>query len=223
MKDKCKNCEISLTVDNVSMATPKKFRAICKSCRSKAVMTYQKSIPEKRRAYATQFARSSGRVRQYPCITCSALCYKVYAKAFCSPMCRFMSYVTKTDGCWLWIGCKNRRGYGKICFEGNIHATAHRVSYQLFKGPIVDDLYVCHTCDNPSCVNPEHLWLGTTQDNKVDQLKKDRGGVKLKADNVLEIRKMYSEGVGSVAISRIFDVACSTISNIAKRRVWKHI
>lgn len=223
MREKCKNCDVKLTLDNVSKATATKFRAVCKPCRSKAVVKYQQSIPERRRAYANKFARSSGRVKQYPCLTCSVLCYKIYAKAFCSPKCRFLSYVKKTDSCWLWIGAKNRRGYGKMCFEGNLHATTHRVSYQIFKGPITEDMFVCHSCDNPSCVNPDHLWLGTPQDNKTDQLEKGRGGFKLKSKDVLEIRRLHATSIRSVTIARLFDVSQSAISNIINRRVWKHI
>jgi|SRR5579872_378553 hypothetical protein len=223
MLKNCKNCLIQLTEENVSKASNIIYRRICKPCRSKQTIKYQKDNIVERRIYANEYARKVGRVKQYPCITCSNLCYKKYAKAFCSDKCRFMSYVNITDTCWLWLGSKNRSGYGKLCFLDNQHSTAHRVSYQLFNGPIKDDLFVCHTCDNPSCVKPGHLWLGTTQENKKDQLVKDRGGKKLKESDVLEIRKLYDNGIGSATIARLFNVSCSLISNIAKRYCWKHI
>lgn len=219
----CNKCDVTLTTETAIKLPGGYFRRICKKCRSKSVMEYQKKNVDHRRAYANEYARRTGRVKEYPCLTCSVLCYKVYAKAFCSDKCRFMSYVSIADDCWLWIGAKNRRGYGKLCFQGNKHDTAHRVAFKLFNGPISDDLFVCHTCDNPSCVKPGHLWLGTTQDNKKDQISKGRGGVKLTEKDVLQIRKLYENKVGSMLISRLFNVTCGTISSIAKRRVWKHI
>lgn len=186
-------------------------------------MQYQRDNAEKRKLYINKYMRDIGKVKQYPCITCSTLCYKKYAKAFCSDKCRFMSYVTITENCWFWTGATNRAGYGKLSFNKNKTDVAHRVSYKLFNGPIEDNLFVCHTCDNPSCVKPGHLWLGTTQENKTDQLIKDRGGVKLNTSKVLEIRKLYEAGIGSNTIAKLFEVTCATISSIAKRRIWRHI
>ena len=86
---------------------------------------------------------------------------------------RFMSFVRpQFGGCWLWGGGKNKKGYGQ--FFLNSRRLAHRVSYELFVGPIPDKLCVLHTCDAPSCVNPNHLWLGTNQDNINDRVKKGR-------------------------------------------------
>lgn len=219
----CKLCNIMLSEENAAKAPNNGFRRICKKCRSKAVCDYQKENGVQRREYANEYARRTGKVKQYPCLTCETLCYKVYAKAFCSSKCRFMAYVNVTDSCWLWLGAKNRSGYGKLCFEGNKTDAAHRVSFKLFNGPINDDLFVCHTCDNTSCVRPGHLWLGTTHDNKKDQIAKDRVGKKLKEADVLEIRKLYDNDIGSNTIARLFNVSCGLISNIVKRRIWKHI
>lgn len=66
---------------------------------------------------------------------------------------RFLSHVQKTDSCWLWIGSKIPNGYGQTNI-GSRNALAHRASYELFKGPIPKGMFVCHTCDNPGCVNP---------------------------------------------------------------------
>jgi hypothetical protein len=218
----CKKCNVMLDENNAAKI-PNGYRRICKSCRSKQVIEYQKNNRSKRRAYANQYARKVGKVKQYPCMTCNELCYKKYAHAFCSDKCRFMHYVKITSSCWFWIGTKNRRGYGKMCFQGNTTTPAHRVSYQLFKGKIEGNLLVCHTCDVPSCVNPDHLWLGTTQDNKKDQIIKGRIGKKLNEKDVLEIRKLYDNSIGSNTIAKLFNVTCGTISSIVKRRVWKHI
>lgn len=219
----CKKCNVMLTEENASKASSTTYRRICKPCRSKSVIEYQSRDIQLRRDNANKYARATGKVTQYPCLTCSNLCYKKYAKAFCSDKCRFMSYVNITDTCWIWIGSKGKHGYGALCFGKNKNDSAHRASYKLFNGPISNDLHVCHTCDNPSCVKPGHLWLGTTQDNKKDQILKGRGGLKLKEKDVVEIRKLYDNGIGSNTIARLFNVTCSTISNIAKRRLWKHI
>lgn len=219
----CKVCDVMLTEENAAKAPGNGYRRICKKCRSKSVGEYQRNNSVRRKAYINEYVRKTGRVKQYPCLTCSVMCYKKYAKAFCSDKCRFMAYVNITDVCWFWTGSKNKRGYGQICFAGKTKDSAHRVSYKIFNGPVADDLFVCHTCDNPSCVKPGHLWLGTTQDNKKDQLAKDRGGKKLKEADVLEIRKLYDNDIGSNTIARLFNVSCGLISNIVKRRVWKHI
>lgn len=82
------------------------------------------------------------------------------------------------SGCWLWLGAISATGYGYFDareFPGEHRA--HRISYRLHKGPIPDGLFVCHSCDQRSCVNPSHLWLGTALDNNRDMIAKGRGGI----------------------------------------------
>lgn len=76
-------------------------------------------------------------------------------------------------GCWNWTGTKDKDGYGSLGF-GNKVVRAHRLSHEAFIGPVPTDLLVCHTCDNPSCVNPSHLFVGTVQDNNEDKRQKGR-------------------------------------------------
>lgn len=99
------------------------------------------------------------------------------------------------NGCWLWTRKENGHGYGQIYFRGKNYG-AHRLSYILNKGKIESsELYVCHTCDNPLCINPDHLWLGTNHDNMIDMMKKGRGGIsKLTEENKEEINKLYQGG-----------------------------
>lgn len=76
-------------------------------------------------------------------------------------------------GCWIWTGYKNRKGYGRIKFNGSMFY-AHRISYTLFVAAVPSNRLCCHTCDNPSCVNPKHLFLGTWADNTHDMVAKGR-------------------------------------------------
>lgn len=86
---------------------------------------------------------------------------------------RFWAKVQKTEGCWLWVGAKNNSGYG--CFRLNkVTHLAHRVSWGIKHSRTSVDLFVCHSCDVPACVNPSHLWLGTARDNARDMHKKMR-------------------------------------------------
>ncbi len=85
---------------------------------------------------------------------------------------RFVSKVAKSDGCWLWKG-KTMSGYGTVIINQHLFR-AHRVAWTIAYGPIPDELCVCHTCDNPRCVRPSHLWLGTQEENQEDKIRKGR-------------------------------------------------
>jgi len=89
---------------------------------------------------------------------------------------RFWDKIEKADGCWKWKASTNKdRGYGRIGVKAGICVNAHRVSWVIHNGSIPGDLFVCHKCDNPPCCNPEHLFLGTRQDNVDDMILKKRG------------------------------------------------
>ena len=86
---------------------------------------------------------------------------------------RFWDKVDKTGECWIWTAYTKTDGYGQFKFDGKMRG-AHRMAWLLTNGEIPDGMLVCHTCDNPSCVNPNHLFLGTNQDNADDKMNKGR-------------------------------------------------
>lgn len=86
---------------------------------------------------------------------------------------RFWEKVNKTAGCWIWEGALGRKGYGRFVTSSGL-VGAHRVAYQLANGPFDLAMFVCHSCDNPKCVNPAHLFLGSNHDNMVDMIAKKR-------------------------------------------------
>jgi hypothetical protein len=102
---------------------------------------------------------------------------------------RFWSKVRKGDGCWEWVGSQDRQGYGEfvVSMGPRVRSRAHRVAWELTNGPIPDGLNACHRCDNPVCVRPDHIFIGTQRDNVRDAMAKGRLGwhwPKLHAGNV---------------------------------------
>jgi hypothetical protein len=104
----------------------------------------------------------------------------------------------QTD-CWEWQAATNNVGYGFIR-DGNKMRTAHRVSYEQHVGPIPLGKIVCHTCDNPKCINPAHLWLGTMKDNLMDMIKKGRANYRTKG-TINEVKRISCEHCGKTDIA----------------------
>lgn len=145
---------------------------------------------------------------------------------------RFWSKVNKTPTCWLWTGSTTRDGYGKISLgQCGIKFTyrAHRFAYLITKGEPGNNL-VCHNCDTPLCVNPEHLFLGNNTDNQQDMIKKRRDnrakGQKLSNltdEKVLEIRRRVAAGEKQNKICSEYGLTKGGINHIVMRDTWKHI
>lgn len=132
--------------------------------------------------------------------------------------------------CWIWIASTSN-GYGHIR-NGDRGQLAHRLSWELNIGDIPKGLWVLHACDNPGCVNPNHLFLGTMQDNTADMVAKGRHRVgvgeqarsaKLSPANVLAIRAADAAGQGQASIARSYGVTRASVHAIVHRRTWKHI
>lgn len=139
---------------------------------------------------------------------------------------RFWPKVRKTEGCWIWEGIRTTSGYGLSSINGQT-IVAHRISYMLRHGPIPDNMLVCHHCDNPLCVRPDHLFLGTPADNMMDKVHKGRqsrgmtsGRTHLTDDMIREIRAS-KETHGQAA--KRFGVSASAIYRIRKRETWAHV
>lgn len=138
---------------------------------------------------------------------------------------RFWSKVDvgEPDECWERQAYRLKRGYG--LFRINYKSwLAHHVAWILTFGPIPKGLLVCHKCDNPSCVNPYHLFIGTQADNIQDAVRKGRMNTKLTEEDVLDIRKWYAEGGWTrQELADAFDISRSQVSRIIFRKQWSHL
>lgn len=151
-------------------------------------------------------------------------------------MIRFWKKIHKTNTCWLWTAFKMPSGYGQFRIKNRM-MLAHRVSWELKNGPILDSkLCVLHKCDNPPCVNPDHLFLGTLEDNIKDMMDKKRnsketagaqgeqnGRAKLTEQQVKEIRSRPIYRGSQSKLAKEFEVSINLISRIINRKIWKYL
>jgi hypothetical protein len=145
---------------------------------------------------------------------------------------RFFQRTRKTDNCWLWTAgtFHHSKPYGYLWVKNKFIAT-HRLSWEIHNGPIPKGLMVCHTCDNPICVNPAHLFLGTNGQNTADKVKKGRqargekqGSAKLTEADIWRIREAYRLRLFlAKELALVFKVSPNHIQQIVDRKMWKHV
>lgn len=149
---------------------------------------------------------------------------------------RFWSNVRKSENCWEWTRGLTHNGYGVFYTSsfGKKQFRAHRFCWEISFGKIPQGLLVCHTCDNPKCVRPSHLFLGTHSDNSKDMMRKGRSrsaGLKgekspyhkLNDEKVRKIREMHKNGVSQADIARIFCVNKTAVNKVILRQNWSHV
>lgn len=148
---------------------------------------------------------------------------------------RFWPKIRRTRGCWEWTSSKNPRGYGLISQFQKNRWIAHRLSWVLHIGPIPKNKFVCHKCDNPGCVNPKHLFIGTHKENMLDRLRKGRtasgernAGHKLTKSQVNKIRSIKtihglrkrSDGITRADLAKKYGVHKETIHRVLRNEMW---
>lgn len=162
------------------------------------------------------------------CSYCNASFNAGHCAEFCSLKCKILENIQKKEsGCWLYK--KSTSGpYGKVRWERKWFS-AHRASYEQFIGEIPKDKWVCHKCDTPKCINPDHLFIGSPSDNRIDALKKRRVPVGEKSHlarftdiQIEEMRALKNEGFTYLRISRIFNCTFSQIQYVIKNKIRRN-
>ncbi len=133
----------------------------------------------------------------------------------------FMRHIdVNPKGCWIWFGARCSQGYGAFRLGEKIMGT-HVVMWEHINGVVPLDKMVCHTCDNPPCVNPSHLYLGTSKENRIDDAV--RHPRKLTPEKVEEIKQLLSQGYRQKKVAAMFNVHPSLITQINTGKKWSRI
>lgn len=141
-------------------------------------------------------------------------------------------YMVDDRNCWNWIAAKDKDGYGVFSHHRGKQIRAHRASYFFHIGDIPNGMMVCHSCDNRSCINPKHLFVGTAKDNTQDMIKKQRRPIlrgenhpnaKLTIQQVREIKELRAQNLPLLNIANQYGIRFQTVSSIEKGKTWKNI
>lgn len=166
-------------------------------------------------------------VTMFECVYCHIDSDRKYHGSYCSLKCKLLSgVVIQENGCWIYR--KSSSGsYSKVRWESK-WISAHRASYEVFKGSVEDKKWVCHTCDIPKCINPDHLFVGSASENRKDAVFKKRAALgensplaKYTDHQVEEIRLLRQEGFTYERLVRIFNCSMAYIYNIVKNKIRK--
>lgn len=141
--------------------------------------------------------------------------------------------IREKDECWHWNASLRSTGYGQFQMNDTMYKS-HRVAWELTNGPIPKGMFVCHTCDQRTCCNPSHLFLGSPKDNIMDMIAKGRKGIpdflgsknpaaKLTEKDILRIRKRSQQGEKGVTLAKDYNVTPTQICAIVRHRSWKHL
>lgn len=153
--------------------------------------------------------------------------YSVSHKA----LARFWDKVKKTETCWLWNATVGTNGYPQFYLNGR-HRAAHRISWEMSNGSIPEGMCVCHTCDITHCVRPDHLFLGSNQENILDRVRKGRSyrpgsdlisGRKLTDSQALELIQKRKAGATLSSLANEYGLNCPAVSAIINGKSWKHL
>jgi hypothetical protein len=210
-------------------------------------------LPSNLHAEAAVIGRKDNRI-QRTCEQCNGLFMarpdkvKKGLARFCSNTCsgkakrrpladRLWEKVDKSGDCWIWTGARSQDGYGCIAVSDHRgdHRPAHRVVFEMTYGPVPDGMEVCHRCDNPPCVRPEHLFVGTHQDNMADCSAKGRNrgstsqphgeknhNAKLTEQQVVEIRDRYTRGgISQRALAMEYGISQGQASDVINHKRWR--
>jgi len=146
---------------------------------------------------------------------------------YCTNVCMFRASYYRVGDCWVWQKQKDKDGYGTMRLKGRSSVKAHRFAYSVFVGPLEPGKMVCHKCDTPSCVNPDHLFLGTALENKRDCVDKNRHlrgerhhKAKLSEADVLNIR---NSDISGAELARRYGVTKENIYAIKSGKIWREV
>ena len=145
-------------------------------------------------------------------------------------------YKLSPSGCWEWVAARDSRGYGRFGLDNGKTILAHRYSWEIYKGPIPPGGHICHRCDNPPCVRPGHLFLGSALLNQRDSMKKGRKTnppihsgethhkAKLTLKKVSAIRKAYSsKGVSQRKLAKEYGISQTVIGRVVRFELWRNV